>query len=252
MSKKKSSRHGDEKGRSARHRVSKLASAIAKRELAKARTLLASLVAEPAAAESLRSQLRAKPHRGIAEGDTLLHLAVKSGDAGLVRLLTEHGADVNAADARGRLPGHRLFGVCCPPEPAPAEAEAAALYRRAFGGDYEGLGAAPPPPSEESAWRERLAEESGRGSAEESYFEAAERGETSGGGFGWAGDSEEGGYASWSDDGGGDWFSEAELRRWHPDKFVARWGARLCPAEREAILARVTAVSQCLTQLMAG
>ncbi|EOD36300.1 hypothetical protein EMIHUDRAFT_226627 [Emiliania huxleyi CCMP1516] len=236
MSKKKSSRHGDETGRSARHRVSKLASAIAKRELAKARTLLASLVAEPAAAESLRSQLRAKPHRGIAEGDTLLHLAVKSGDAGLVRLLTEHGADVNAADARGRLPGH----------------EAAALYRRAFGGDYEGLGAAPPPPSEESAWRERLAEESGRGSAEESYFEAAERGETSGGGFGWAGDSEEGGYASWSDDGGGDWFSEAELRRWHPDKFVARWGARLCPAEREAILARVTAVSQCLTQLMAG
>lgn len=106
MSKKKSSRHGDETGRSARHRVSKLASAIAKRELAKARTLLASLVAEPAAAESLRSQLRAKPHRGIAEGDTLLHLAVKSGDAGLVRLLTEHGADVNAADARGRLPGH--------------------------------------------------------------------------------------------------------------------------------------------------
>ena len=78
MSKKKSSRHGDETGRSARHRVSKLASAIAKRELAKARTLLASLVAEPAAAESLRSQLRAKPHRGIAEGDTLLHLAVKS------------------------------------------------------------------------------------------------------------------------------------------------------------------------------
>jgi len=110
---------------------------------------------------------------------------------------------VNAADARGRLPGHvagpagarallaaaaaanvlldreRCDDSGCSVDDALYLAlregeeleedegeEAAALYRRAFGGDYEGLGAAPPPPSEESAWRERLAEVSGRGSAD--------------------------------------------------------------------------------------
>jgi len=41
----------------------------------------------------------------------------------------------------------------------------------------------------------------------------------------------------------------AELMRWHPDKFGARLGARLAPAERPAALERVKAVAQMLTQL---
>jgi NF-kappa-B inhibitor-like protein 1 len=41
-----------------------------------------------------------------------------------------------------------------------------------------------------------------------------------------------------------------ELRRWHPDKFVSRWGARLLHAERDDVLAHVKQVSQCLTELL--
>jgi len=46
---------------------------------------------------------------------------------------------------------------------------------------------------------------------------------------------------------------QAELRRWHPDKFVARWGARLTvdDAERASILLHVKQVAQCLNELMA-
>lgn len=36
--------------------------------------------------------------------------------------------------------------------------------------------------------------------------------------------------------------------RWHPDKFVARWGPRLEPADRDRILERVQALSQGLNE----
>lgn len=42
-----------------------------------------------------------------------------------------------------------------------------------------------------------------------------------------------------------------ELRRWHPDKFVSRWGARLHDDERDAVLLHVKQVSQALTELLA-
>ena len=41
-----------------------------------------------------------------------------------------------------------------------------------------------------------------------------------------------------------------ELRRWHPDKFVARYGGALLPSERDEILEGVTRISQCLTELL--
>ncbi|PNH06427.1 hypothetical protein TSOC_007183 [Tetrabaena socialis] len=47
----------------------------------------------------------------------------------------------------------------------------------------------------------------------------------------------------------------AELLRWHPDKFGARFGARLAAAggdERERALARVQALAQVLTQVLGG
>eukprot|EP00887_Chlorella_sp_A99_P003716 scaffold7.g3716.t1 len=43
-----------------------------------------------------------------------------------------------------------------------------------------------------------------------------------------------------------------ELMRWHSDKFVARFGRLLAPADRARILARVTATSQALTALNAS
>ena len=43
---------------------------------------------------------------------------------------------------------------------------------------------------------------------------------------------------------------QAELRRWHPDKWGARWGGRLAPAERDAALGAVTQVAACLTELL--
>ena len=30
------------------------------------------------------------------------------------------------------------------------------------------------------------------------------------------------------------------VRRWHPDKFSQRYGAKLCPVEKDEIIARVT------------
>ncbi|EFN57300.1 hypothetical protein CHLNCDRAFT_143906 [Chlorella variabilis] len=43
-----------------------------------------------------------------------------------------------------------------------------------------------------------------------------------------------------------------ELIRWHPDKFVSKFGRRLAPADRERVLARVNAVSQQLTAMNAA
>ena len=41
----------------------------------------------------------------------------------------------------------------------------------------------------------------------------------------------------------------AELMRWHPDKFGARFGPRLAARERAGVLERVKAVAQMLTEL---
>ena len=43
-------------------------------------------------------------------------------------------------------------------------------------------------------------------------------------------------------------FRTASLR-WHPDKFVQSFGARLQPEEREQVLQRVTEVSQAINAL---
>jgi hypothetical protein len=43
---------------------------------------------------------------------------------------------------------------------------------------------------------------------------------------------------------------QVEQRRWHPDKFTARWGARLMESTREAVLERVKQVSQALNSLI--
>ena len=40
----------------------------------------------------------------------------------------------------------------------------------------------------------------------------------------------------------------ASSLRWHPDKFVQSFGAQLAPSEREAVLQRVTEVSQTINQ----
>lgn len=42
-----------------------------------------------------------------------------------------------------------------------------------------------------------------------------------------------------------------ELVRWHPDKFVAKFGRWLIPGEKERILQRVNGISQVLNALHA-
>lgn len=46
--------------------------------------------------------------------------------------------------------------------------------------------------------------------------------------------------------------SRAELMRWHPDKFVARFGRRLDVKDRHSILDKVKAVSQLLNTINAA
>ena len=43
---------------------------------------------------------------------------------------------------------------------------------------------------------------------------------------------------------------QAELRRWHPDKFAAKWQGRLAAEEAGAVLERAKRVSQALNELM--
>eukprot|EP00965_Chrysotila_dentata_P002962 95878-Pleurochrysis_carterae.AAC.1 len=43
---------------------------------------------------------------------------------------------------------------------------------------------------------------------------------------------------------------QEELRRWHPDKFSARFAARLLEGDKEEVMGHVTRVSQCLNELM--
>lgn len=40
--------------------------------------------------------------------------------------------------------------------------------------------------------------------------------------------------------------------RWHPDRFAAKFGARLAPEEKEAIMSKVTQVSAQINELGAG
>ena len=42
---------------------------------------------------------------------------------------------------------------------------------------------------------------------------------------------------------------QIELRRWHPDKFTAKWGKRLLASEAEAVLVGVKQVAQALNNL---
>ena len=46
--------------------------------------------------------------------------------------------------------------------------------------------------------------------------------------------------------------SRAELMRWHPDKFIAKFGARLAAEDRPQILAHVNAMSQLLNSVGTG
>jgi hypothetical protein len=43
-----------------------------------------------------------------------------------------------------------------------------------------------------------------------------------------------------------------ELIRWHPDKFISKFGRRLAAADRERVLLRVNAVSQQLNAINAA
>jgi len=44
----------------------------------------------------------------VKDGSSVLHLACLTGDIGMVELLLQLGADINASDSRGRTPLH-----CC-------------------------------------------------------------------------------------------------------------------------------------------
>ena len=46
--------------------------------------------------------------------------------------------------------------------------------------------------------------------------------------------------------------SRAELMRWHPDKFIAKFGARLAAEDRPQTLAHVNAMSQLLNSVGTG
>lgn len=43
------------------------------------------------------------------EGCTLLHIACETADIGMVELLLQYGANINATDMRGRTPLHRCI-----------------------------------------------------------------------------------------------------------------------------------------------
>ena len=92
------------------HRVSKIASAIAKGEKSKAHELLSKCVAETCGGESnpLKTRLKEKAHRQIAAGATLLHVAARTGDTTAIELIMAHGAAecVNFADEQKRTPLH--------------------------------------------------------------------------------------------------------------------------------------------------
>lgn len=46
---------------------------------------------------------------GFFDGCSLLHLACQTADIGMVELLLQHGANINACDLRGQIPLHHSF-----------------------------------------------------------------------------------------------------------------------------------------------
>ena len=108
MTKKRQSKHGhcNEHGRGERaYRISKIASAIAKGNQAKAHELLAHLV-DSKSVNSLHEPLKEKAHRRIAAGATLLHVAAQWADLDSIQMLLANGANVNAQDDLMRHPLH--------------------------------------------------------------------------------------------------------------------------------------------------
>ncbi|XP_027360317.1 ADP-ribosylation factor GTPase-activating protein AGD1-like [Abrus precatorius] len=55
---------------------------------------------------NISSQSKIEIMEDFQDGSTALHLACLTGDAAMVELLLQHGADVNAIDSRGRTPLH--------------------------------------------------------------------------------------------------------------------------------------------------
>ena len=45
---------------------------------------------------------------------------------------------------------------------------------------------------------------------------------------------------------------QAELMRWHPDKFTAHWSPHLTPAARQRVMEKVGETSQILTALLSS
>jgi hypothetical protein len=224
--------------------LKKLASAIAKGDRSKARELIVACGGSSTGLNAaLCAPLEERPHRGIAAGETVLHVAARAGDAMLVELLVAAGADVNLKDLQERTAMHIAGGAVArallesaerhgqrvdldvtdatgcsvndavflalrDDDDVADEGKDASEWRQrveaAHSGDYEGLGRKHRPRSSEEAWQSRL--------REESYFEEAELpGSSSGALGGWGdsrGDSQGGDEAGGRDAEGGDWFSE--------------------------------------------
>ena len=220
--------------------LKKLASAIAKGDRSKARELIVACGGSSTGLNAaLCAPLEERPHRGIAAGETVLHVAARAGDAMLVELLVAAGADVNLKDLQERTAMHVAGGAVArallesaerhgqrvdldvtdatgcsvndavflalrDDDDVADEGKDASEWRQrveaAHSGDYEGLGRKHRPRSSEEAWHSRL--------REESYFEEAELPGSSSGALGGWGDSRGGDEAGGRDAEGGDWFSE--------------------------------------------
>jgi hypothetical protein len=220
--------------------LKKLASAIAKGDRSKARELIVACGGSSTGLNAaLCAPLEERPHRGIAAGETVLHVAARAGDAMLVELLVAAGADVNLKDLQERTAMHIAGGAVArallesaerhgqrvdldvtdatgcsvndavflalrDDDDVADEGKDASEWRQrveaAHSGDYEGLGRKHRPRSSEEAWHSRL--------REESYFEEAELPGSSSGALGDWGDSRGGDEAGGRDAEGGDWFSE--------------------------------------------
>ncbi|RDX76801.1 ADP-ribosylation factor GTPase-activating protein AGD1, partial [Mucuna pruriens] len=55
---------------------------------------------------NISPEIKTQVMEGIKDGSSALHLACLTGDAAMVELLLQYGADVNAIDSRGRTPLH--------------------------------------------------------------------------------------------------------------------------------------------------
>ena len=240
--------------------LKKLASAIAKGDRSKARELIVACGGSSTGLNAaLCAPLEERPHRGIAAGETVLHVAARAGDAMLVELLVAAGADVNVKDLQERTAMHIASGAVarallesaerhgqqvdldvtdatgCSVNDAvflalrddddeADEGKDASEWRQrveaAHSGDYEGLGREHRPRSSEEAWQSRL--------REESYFEEAELPGSSSGALGDWGESWGGDEAGGRDAEGGDWFSEIAAA------MAARPGLAMGPGGRPA------------------